>query len=82
MTFEKKSKSEIYYIHVNANRFFGPFYSTTYVGSSLHAPTWLVQFLSVFEGHVGKFAYMKFQKVIPVFLDMCFTEMKYPRIGG
>jgi hypothetical protein len=39
MTFEKKSKSEIYYIHVNANRFFGLFYSPTYVGSSLHAPT-------------------------------------------
>jgi hypothetical protein len=39
MTFEKKSKSEFYYIHVNANRFFGPFYSPTYVGNALHAPT-------------------------------------------
>ena len=82
MTFEKKSKSEFYYIHVNANRFFGLFYSPTYVGNPLHAPTLLVQFLSIFEGHVGKFAYMKSQKVIPDFSEMCFIEMKYPGIGG
>jgi len=39
MTFEKKSKGEIYYIHVSANCFFGLFSFATYVGDCLHAPT-------------------------------------------
>ena len=39
MTFEKKSKSEIHYIHVNANCFFGIFSFATYVGDYLHGPT-------------------------------------------
>ena len=35
MTFEKKSKSEIYYIRVNANCFFCLFSFATYVGDYL-----------------------------------------------
>ena len=63
MTFEKKSKSEIYYIHVNANCFFGRFSFATYVGDYLHGPTWKTQkmippnfgnpLLSMYSGNSG-----------------------------